>query len=66
MPKFTKYIEKMDGHTLLASGVEVPPKKVIVVLLHQVALSLRNNKLGSANSTMRLLLLDTGMALKLP
>ena len=66
MPKFTKYIEKMDGHTLLASGVEVPPKKVIVVLLHQVALSLRNNKLGSANSMMRSLLLDTGMPSQLP
>ena len=51
----------MDGHVLLTSGVEVPQKKLL-----QVALSLRNNKLGSANNTKKLLLLDTGMPLNQP
>ena len=66
MPKFTKSIEKMDGHILRANGVEVPPKKLLVMVLHQVPLNSRNNKLGIVNSMMRSLLLDTGITTKKP
>ena len=66
MPKCTKFIEKMDGHILRARGVDVPPKKLMVLLLHPVPPNSRNNKLGTVNSMMRSLLLDTGMSSKHP